>query len=122
MPLLASTTRVLAAGRLGVSEDFAQDLSAEEKGVLVATQGPTQGAILQTTITDAAWHNKPSWFVIASNDRTISPKQEEFTAKRMGAKTLTLPTRHVPMLSKPKEVAAFIVEAAESARVAHASK
>jgi hypothetical protein len=51
-------------------------------------KGPTQGAILGTTIATAAWHNKPSWFVIASNDRAISPEQEMATAKRMNAKTL----------------------------------
>src|ERR1700733_10444368 len=98
----------------GVSEDFAQDLSPEEKNNMVATQGPTQGAILSTKITKAAWHAKPSWFVISDNDRMISPEQERATAKRMGAKTLSLPTSHVAMLAKPKEVAEFIIGAAAS--------
>jgi pimeloyl-ACP methyl ester carboxylesterase len=98
----------------GVMEDFAQDLSLEEKQTMVATQAPTQGAILGTTITKAAWHYKPSWFVIASKDRTISPEQERVTAKRMGAKTLTLPTSHVAMLAMPREVTNFIAEAAAS--------
>lgn len=101
----------------GVIEDFAQDLSTEEKNVMVATQAATQGAILGTPITKAAWHSKPSWFVIASNDRAISPEQEISTAKRMGAKTLTLATSHVAMLAKPKEVADFMVEAAASLTV-----
>ena len=81
---------------------------------MVATQAATQGAILGTTIGKAAWHSKPSWFVIASNDRAISPEQEKKTAERMGAKTLTLPTSHVAMLAKPQEVADFIAEAAAS--------
>jgi pimeloyl-ACP methyl ester carboxylesterase len=98
----------------GISEDFAQDLSPEEKRVLLATQGATQGAILGTPISTAAWHTKPSWFVIASNDRTISPEQEKVTARRMNAKTLTLPTSHVAMLAKPKEVSEFVSEAAAS--------
>jgi pimeloyl-ACP methyl ester carboxylesterase len=96
----------------GVVEDFAQDLSEEEKETMIATQAATQGAILGTTIGKAAWHDKPSWFVVASNDRAISPQQEEDTAKRMGAKILTLPTSHVAMLAKPKEVADFMIEAA----------
>jgi pimeloyl-ACP methyl ester carboxylesterase len=79
-----------------------------------SVQGATQGAILATPITKAAWHTKPSWFVIASNDRTIAPEQEINTAKRMGAKTLTLPTSHVPMLSQPEKVAEFVIEAAAS--------
>jgi pimeloyl-ACP methyl ester carboxylesterase len=108
----------------GVMENFAQDLSPEEKDVVLATQGATQGAILGTPIKKAAWHTKPSWFVISSNDRTISPEQEASTAKRMGAKTLTLPTSHVPMLSQPQKVADFVIEAAASieASVATAAK
>jgi pimeloyl-ACP methyl ester carboxylesterase len=98
----------------GVMDDFAQDLTLAERKTMVSTQAATQGAILGTPITDAAWHTKPSWFVIASNDRTISPEQEKFTAERMKAKTLILPTSHVAMIAKPKEVTAFIADAAAS--------
>ncbi len=96
----------------GMKEDFAQDLSNEEKQTMIATQAATQGAILQTVIKEAAWHTKPSWFVIAENDRAISPEQEKVTARRMGSTTLTLPTSHVAMLAKPVEVANFIADAA----------
>ncbi len=98
----------------GVKEDFAQDLSEAEKSVMVSTQAATQGAVLATPIKAAAWHTKPSWFVIASNDRAISPEQERSTAKRMKAKTLTVPTSHVAMLAAPELVANFMIEAAAS--------
>jgi pimeloyl-ACP methyl ester carboxylesterase len=98
----------------GVNECFAQDLSPEDKSMVFAVQGATQGAILATPIKKAAWHSKPSWFVIASNDRTIAPEQEISTAQRMGAKTLTLASSHVPMLAYPNEVADFVMEAAAS--------
>jgi pimeloyl-ACP methyl ester carboxylesterase len=98
----------------GVSESFAQDLSPAEKSLVFAVQGATQGAILATPIKKAAWHSKPSWFVIASNDRTIAPEQEIDTAKRMGAKTLTVPTSHLAMLAQPEKVADFVIEAAAS--------
>lgn len=98
----------------GVMEDFAQDLSPAEKSLVLAVQGATQGAILSTPIKKAAWHCKPSWFVIASNDRAISPEQEISTAKRMSAKTLTLSSSHLPMLSQPEKVAEFVIEAAAS--------
>jgi pimeloyl-ACP methyl ester carboxylesterase len=98
----------------GVAENFARDLSPEEQNIVAATQGATQGSILATPIKTAAWHTKPSWFVIAANDRTISPDQERSTAARMNAKTLTLATSHVPMLSQPQAVADFIAEAAAS--------
>jgi pimeloyl-ACP methyl ester carboxylesterase len=96
----------------GVTEDFAPDLSIAEREILLATQTPTQGAALGAEITAAAWRVKPSWFVIAANDRMISPEQERVTAKRMNSMSLTLPTSHVPMLSRPKEVADFIAVAA----------
>ena len=97
----------------GVQEDFAQDLSPSERDLAYATQGPTAGAgALAAPVTTAAWKTKPNWFIVASNDRMIAPQQEKETAKRMNAKTLILPSSHVPMLSKPEEVAAFISEAA----------
>jgi pimeloyl-ACP methyl ester carboxylesterase len=98
----------------GLTESFAQDLSAEEKQTMIATQAATQGALLATPITKAAWHTRPSWFVIAENDRAISPEQERSTAKRMGSKTLTVSTSHVAMLAQPEKVAQFIIEAAAS--------
>ena len=96
----------------GVAEDFAQDLSPEEKSAMVVTQGAIQESILTTRITKAAWHTKPSWVVLSENDRAISIEQQKSTAKRMRAKTLFLPTSHVAMLAKPKEVADYITQAA----------
>ena len=68
--------------------------------------------MLGANIGTASWRTKPSWFVVAANNRMISPEQEKFSAKRMNAKTISLPTSHVPMLSKPKDVADFIADAA----------
>jgi pimeloyl-ACP methyl ester carboxylesterase len=95
----------------GFIEDFAPDLPIAERNLLLATQTPTQGAALGTEISTAAWRTKPSWFVVASNDRMIAPEQERVTAKRMNATVLVLPTSHVPMLSRPQEVSDFIVQA-----------
>jgi pimeloyl-ACP methyl ester carboxylesterase len=98
----------------GLTEDFAQDLSAEEQQMMITTQAPLQGAVFSTLITTAAWRSKPSWFVVASNDRAIAPEQEIYTARRMNAKTLTLASSHVAMLSHPQKVAEFVIEAAAS--------
>ena len=95
----------------GVMEDFGPDLPVSERELLLATQTPTQGSALGAEISTAAWKTKPSWFVIAANDRMIAPDQERMTAKRMNSTTLTLPTSHVPMLSRPNDVADFIVRA-----------
>lgn len=98
----------------GVVENFGPDLAPDLQSLLFATQKATNGVVLGTPIKMAAWHTKPSWFVIAANDRMIAPDQEKDTAKRMGAKTLTLPTSHLPMLAQPEKVAEFVIEAAAS--------
>ena len=104
----------LMLSRKGVFEHFGQDLSDSDKELVYATQGATQGAILATPIRKAAWHTRPSWFVIASNDHMIAPEQERSTAERMKSKTLTLSASHLPMISQPEKVAEFIVAAAAS--------
>ena len=95
----------------GIAEDFAQDLSDKEKELLTATQGPTNGTAFGATITTAAWKTKPSWFVIASQDRAIRPELEKAEAAAMKATSITLSSSHVPMLSHPKEVADLIEQA-----------
>jgi pimeloyl-ACP methyl ester carboxylesterase len=99
----------------GIEENFAQDLPMIERKVLAATQGPTSGACFGAKISSAAWHVKPTWYVVADNDRMIPPELERQFAKAMNAKTLSLPSSHVPMLSHPVEVANFIADAAKSA-------
>ena len=100
----------------GIAEDFAQDLSEKDKQILTATQGPTNAACFGATITTAAWKTKPSWFVIASNDRAIPPELERAEATMMKAASITVPSSHVAMLSHPKEVAELIEQAAAKAR------
>ncbi len=96
----------------GVFEDFAQDVTAKEKGVLFAAQAPTSVKSLGGNITEAAWHQKPSWYIIAGNDRAIPPALEATMAKTIGATTKTIQASHVVMLSHPDEVAATILAAA----------
>lgn len=95
----------------GVFEDFAPDLPEMERKVLFATQGPIAGAALGVPITAPAWRSKPTWFVIAGNDRMISPKLEESEAQEMKAKSITISSSHVVMVSHPVDVANFIERA-----------
>jgi pimeloyl-ACP methyl ester carboxylesterase len=99
----------------GIAEDLAQDLTDDEKQLLTATQGPTAAAVFGSTVTTAAWKTKPSWFVIASNDRAVSPDLEKAEATAMKATSITISSSHVPMLSHPKEVADLIEQAAAKA-------
>ena len=99
----------------GIATGFAQDLSQAEQALLTAVQLQTAGSIFAAQPTQAAWHTKPSWYVVASNDHMIAPEQEASMAKQLNATTTTLPSSHVVMLSHPKEVAKVIEDAAAAA-------
>ena len=61
-----------------------------------------------------AWKSKPSWCIVAKNDRTVHPELERFAAKRMGTATIELESNHVAMLSRPKEAIEVIRTAAKA--------
>jgi len=65
-------------------------------------------------IDGVAWRSKPSWYIVAKNDRTVHPDLERFVAKRMGATTVEGASSHVPMLSNPDLVLGVIREAASA--------
>ena len=100
----------LSLTRKGIDEDFVPDVPAAERAIVYAIQGRWNSACLGDKVSAPAWTTKPSWF-IAVNDRMLSPEYEQAIAKHIHAKTTTLPTGHVPMLSKPKDVAAVIIDA-----------
>jgi pimeloyl-ACP methyl ester carboxylesterase len=100
----------------GIAEDFAQDLSAKEIAVLIATQVPVSVDAMKGEITIPAWKSKPSWYIVAANDRAISPDLEAAQAKKIGATTTTVPSSHVVMLAQPSKVADVIFDAASKAR------
>ncbi|TPK90223.1 alpha/beta hydrolase [Mesorhizobium sp. B2-4-12] len=97
--------------KTGVYDDFAQDVTPAEKQLLYVTESPTSVKSLGGSITDAAWHNKPSWYIVASHDRAIQPALEAEMAKAIKAKTTTVEGSHLIMLSKASAVAAVIEQA-----------
>ena len=101
----------------GIFEDFAQDLPLAERQVLLATQAPTAAvAALSAPVSVVAWRNKPSWFVVAADDRAIPPALEMAEAAEMKATTVTLQSGHLAMLSHPFEVAETIEQAARNSQ------
>jgi len=95
----------------GVSEDFAQDLGPTEKLDLYAAQAPTNVKSLGGTISTPAWRSKPSWYIVAAEDRAIPPTLEATMAKTIGANTTTVQGSHLIMMSKASAVAAVIEHA-----------
>jgi pimeloyl-ACP methyl ester carboxylesterase len=100
----------------GVAKDFAQDLPAAQTKVMAVTQGPVFAKAFDEKVSKAAWKNKPSWFIVAEKDRMIQPDLERAMAKKIGANVTTLPTSHVPMQSRAKDVAAVILAAAAAVK------
>lgn len=97
-----------------VARDFAQDLPQREQKLLAVKQGWTAMKAFDGKPSAAAWKTRPAWFVVAKQDRMIPPAAEEQMAKRMNAKVTSLSASHVVMLSKPREVAAVILDAANA--------
>ena len=91
---------------------FAGDLSPEEQGVVYATAYPPAADLFTQTHEGIAWRSKPTWYIVAAEDRAVHPDLQRFCAKRMGATTIELKSSHVPMLSRPREVLEVIRKAA----------
>jgi pimeloyl-ACP methyl ester carboxylesterase len=96
----------------GITADFAPDLPNTEKRTLASTQGPVAAEAFGTSVTAPAWHTKPSWYMVASEDRVISPRLEAMMAQTIDAETTTVRSSHVIMLSRPEAVADVIGQAA----------
>jgi pimeloyl-ACP methyl ester carboxylesterase len=92
--------------------DFASDLPNDKARALYAVQGPVSETLNAARTTAAAWHNKPSWYAVSTQDRTINTELQRFLAQRMGAHTIEVASSHLAMLSHPAEIANLIIAAA----------
>jgi len=93
---------------------FAGDLSEEEQRLVWATHAAPAADLFTQKAEGTAWRSKPSWYIVASKDRTVQPELERFLAKRMGATMVELASSHVPMLSQPHAVLDVIRAAAKA--------
>ena len=98
----------------GVKSAFANELSPKQQALVYATQIPASHTVFDDKSGEPAWKNKPTWYVVAKNDKAIHPDLERFMAKRMDAKTIELASCHVMMISHPAEVLKVIEGAANS--------
>lgn len=101
---------------------FAGDLSEQEQKVVWATHAAPAADLFNQKAEGTAWRSKPSWYIVAKNDRTVQPELERFFAKRMGARTYETDSSHVAMLSNPRLVLEVIRAAANAVTDMQASK
>ena len=85
--------------------------------ILTATQRPIALPCIQETAPEAAWKTKPSWFLLAQEDRMINPETQHFMAERMGAKIRSHSVDHTPLVTAPKPVVDVILEAVAASTV-----
>ena len=108
----------IADGRIWLRPEgidcFAGDLSEQEKKLVWATHFAPSADLFSRNAPGTAWRSKPSWYIVAKNDRTVHPALEHAAAKRMGATTTEVDSSHVPMLSNPKVVIDVIRSAARA--------
>lgn len=98
-------------------EAFSQAITAkaspDESKIAAALQRPIGVPCIQEPAPVPLWKSKPSWFLIAEEDRMINPKTQRFMADRMGAKIHAYPVDHSPMISDPQVVINVITDAAQ---------
>ncbi len=92
---------------------FAADVNSEKADFMYASQGPIAAKAFTTPLTQAAWKTKPSYAIVATEDKSINPSLERMMYKRAGAVVTELSGSHVLFISKAKEVAAVIDAAAK---------
>jgi pimeloyl-ACP methyl ester carboxylesterase len=96
--------------------DFAADLPLAEAKFMAISQVPINAKIFGTPITAPAWKSKPSYGIVATQDRMINPDLERSMYKRANAKVTEVKGSHVIFLSQPKAVADVIEQAARDAK------
>lgn len=90
---------------------FAPDLPARQARALWSVQVPTFQGTLVEKATQVAWSGKPSWYVLAEQDKIINPDLQRAMSARMGARVTPIRSGHLPMLSHPHGVASVILNA-----------
>lgn len=95
---------------------FAADLSKEVADFMYASQGPIAAQCFVAPITEAAWKTKPSYGIVATEDKAINPDIERNMYKRAGAKVTEIKASHVVFISHPDAVAKVIIDAANNVK------
>ena len=95
---------------------FGQDLPAGEAQLLANTQLPINHTAFDEPATVAAWHSKPSWFVVSNKDLILDPSSQKFFANRIKATTTIVEGGHDTLIAFPKQVAAAIEAASRDAK------
>jgi len=117
-PILPPKDGFLLLDKMKFAGSFAADVADDKARFMADSQVPWGVDALGGAVTDPAWKHKPSWYLIATDDRMIPPPAQQFMSKRAGATVSEVAASHAVYVSKPEVVAALIKKAAEGVQAA----
>jgi pimeloyl-ACP methyl ester carboxylesterase len=117
-PILPPQDGFLFLDRAKFAASFAADVAKDKAEFMADSQVPWGVEALSGSISVPAWKNKPSWYLIATDDKMIPPPAQQFMSKRAGSTGVEVKGSHSVYVSKPDEVAALIEEAAKGVKLA----
>jgi pimeloyl-ACP methyl ester carboxylesterase len=114
-PILPPQDGYLFLDKAKFPASFAADVDAEKAAFMADSQVPWGVEALAGTIRKPAWRTKPSWYLIATDDRMIPPPAQRFMSQRAGSSVVEVAGSHSIYVSQPEAVAALIAKAAKEA-------
>ena len=120
-PILPPADGYLLLDRGKFAASFAADVDPERAAFMADAQVPWGLEALSGTISEPAWRSKPSWYLVAADDRMIPPSAQRFMSKRAGATVVEVAGSHAIYISQPAAVAGLIAKASKGTKaMAHA--
>jgi pimeloyl-ACP methyl ester carboxylesterase len=113
-PILPPQDGYLFLDKAKFHASFAADVDASKATFMADSQVPWGVEALNGTISEPAWRTKPSWYLVASDDKMIPPDAQRFMSKRAGSTVVEVKGSHAIYVSNPKVVTALIEKAAEA--------
>jgi pimeloyl-ACP methyl ester carboxylesterase len=115
-PILPPQDGYLFLDKAKFPASFAADVDAEKAEFMADSQVPWGVEALSGTISQPAWKAKPSWYLVATDDRMIPPPAQRFMAERAGATIIEVSGSHAVYVSQPDTVAGLIARAAKGVK------
>jgi pimeloyl-ACP methyl ester carboxylesterase len=112
-PILPPQDGYLLLDKARFAASFAADLPKDKADFMANSQLPWGVDALEGAVSEAAWRSKPSWYLVATDDKMIPPEAQRAMAKRAGATATEVKGSHAVYVSKPEAVVALIKKAAK---------
>jgi len=119
-PILPPEDGFLFLDKAKFAASFAADVDPDKAAFMADSQVPWGVGALSGTISEPAWRSKPSWYMVATDDKMIPPPAQRFMSERAGSTVVEVPGSHAIYVSQPSPVAALIEKAAQEVAMATA--